>query len=120
MVMLAVDAVHDEIFQLRRGGLYNDWMGKGKYRPTLPTIATVSLTVKTNDGSERMCAARLASLAFIFRQACGLALHEIRPHYVTLTLPCDAAWRAQCLRRLAGPVFTSLGGPSVFAAWRVQ
>jgi hypothetical protein len=24
MVMLTVDAVHDEIFQLRRGGLYND------------------------------------------------------------------------------------------------
>jgi len=24
MVMLTIDAVHDEIFQLRRGGLYND------------------------------------------------------------------------------------------------
>ena len=31
-----------------------------------------------------------------------------------------AAWRAQCLRRLANPVFTPLGGPSVFAAWRTQ
>ena len=48
-----------------------------------------TLTVKTNDGSEPMCAARLASLAFIFRQACSLAQHEIRPRYVTLTLPCD-------------------------------
>ena len=38
-----------------------------------------TLTVKTNDGSEPMCAARLASLAFIFRQACSLAQHEIRP-----------------------------------------
>ncbi len=50
-----------------------------------------TLTVKSNDGSERMCAACLASPAFIFRQACSLALHEIRPHYVTLTLSCDAA-----------------------------
>ena len=32
----------------------------------------------------------------------------------------DATWRAQCLRRLAGPVFTPLGGPSVYAAWRGQ
>jgi len=24
MVMLTIDAVHDEVFQLRRGGLYND------------------------------------------------------------------------------------------------
>ena len=31
-----------------------------------------------------------------------------------------AAWRAQCLRRLAGPVFTPLGGSSIYAAWRVQ
>ena len=32
----------------------------------------------------------------------------------------DAAWRAQYLRRLAGPVFTPLGGPSIDAAWRAQ
>ena len=30
-----------------------------------------------------------------------------------------AAWRAQCLRRLASPVFTPLGEPSVYAAWRL-
>ena len=28
----------------------------------------------------------------------------------------DATWRAQCLRRLAGPVFTPLGEPSIDAA----
>ena len=32
----------------------------------------------------------------------------------------DAAWRAQCLSRLAGPVFTPLDGASVYAAWRGQ
>ena len=30
------------------------------------------------------------------------------------------AWRVQCLRRLAGPVFALLGGPSISAAWRAQ
>ena len=30
------------------------------------------------------------------------------------------AWRAQCLRRLARSVFTPLGGPSVYPAWRGQ
>ena len=44
MVMLAVDAVHDEIFQLRRGGLYNGWMGKGKrrdvFRPPRPLASS--------------------------------------------------------------------------------
>ena len=30
------------------------------------------------------------------------------------------AWRAQCFRRLTGPVFSPLGGPSVFAAWRAS
>lgn len=54
-----------------------------------------TLTVKSNDGSERMCAACLASLAFSFHQACSPAQHEIRPRYVTLTLSCDAAWQAQ-------------------------
>ena len=34
--------------------------------------------------------------------------------------PVHAAWRAPCLSRLTGPVFTPLGGPSVFAAWRAQ
>ncbi|EHM52686.1 hypothetical protein HMPREF9080_02241 [Cardiobacterium valvarum F0432] len=29
-----------------------------------------------------------------------------------------AAWRAQHLRRLAAPVFTPLGGLSIYAAWR--
>ena len=29
-----------------------------------------------------------------------------------------AAWRGQCLSRLAGPVFAPLGGPSVYPAWR--
>ena len=32
----------------------------------------------------------------------------------------DAAWRPQCLSRLAGPVFIPLGGPSVYPAWRAQ
>ena len=41
MVMLTVDAVHDEIFQLRRGGLYNDWMGKGKYRDIFVCMAAL-------------------------------------------------------------------------------
>ena len=31
-----------------------------------------------------------------------------------------AAWRGQCLRRLAGPGFSPLGGPSILAAWRDQ
>ena len=31
-----------------------------------------------------------------------------------------AAWRAQVLRRLAGPGFTPLGGPRFYAAWRGQ
>ena len=30
------------------------------------------------------------------------------------------AWRAQCLSRLAVPVFVPLGGPSVCPAWRAQ
>ena len=30
------------------------------------------------------------------------------------------AWRAQCLRRLASPVLMPLGGPSVYPAWRTQ
>ena len=31
------------------------------------------------------------------------------------------AWWAQCLRRLANPVFTPLGGkPSIYPAWRAQ
>ena len=32
----------------------------------------------------------------------------------------DAAWRGQCLSRLAGPVFTPLGEASVYVAWRAQ
>ena len=41
MVMLTIDAVHDEVFQLRRGGLYNDWMEEGKCRDIFVRIAAL-------------------------------------------------------------------------------
>lgn len=45
------------------------------------------LVLKTIEGSEPMCAARLAAIAFIFRQACSLSQHEVVPERVSLTLP---------------------------------
>ena len=51
MVMLTVDAIHDEIFQLRRGGLYNGWMGKGKRRDVFRPSPPVGVII-------RMAAAR--------------------------------------------------------------
>lgn len=45
-----------------------------------------TLVFNTGDGSEPMSAARLACIAFLYRQACSLAQHEIVPRFVTLTL----------------------------------
>ena len=48
---------------------------------------------------------------------CGRRKREVSP----LDEPSVyAAWRAQYLRRLAGPVFPPLGGASVYPAWRAQ
>lgn len=44
-----------------------------------------TLVLKTIEGSEPMCAARLAAIAFIFRQACSLSQHEVIPEKVSLT-----------------------------------
>lgn len=51
MVMLTVDAVHDEIFQLRRGGLYNGWMGKGKRRDVFRPSPPVGVIIRMRDGA---------------------------------------------------------------------
>ncbi|MDO5091514.1 MAG: AraC family transcriptional regulator ligand-binding domain-containing protein [Cardiobacteriaceae bacterium] len=45
-----------------------------------------TLVLRTVEGSEPMSAARLAALAFIFRQACSLSQHGVVPEFVTLTL----------------------------------
>lgn len=49
-----------------------------------------TLVLKTIEGSEPMSAARLAAIAFIFRQACSLSQHEVVPEKVSLTLPAHA------------------------------
>lgn len=46
-----------------------------------------TLVLKTAEGNEPMNAARLAAIAFIFRQACSLSQHIVVPSFVTLTLP---------------------------------
>lgn len=50
-----------------------------------------TLVLKTIEGSEPMSAARLAAIAFIFRQACSLSQHEVVPESVSLTLPAHTA-----------------------------
>lgn len=46
-----------------------------------------TLVLKTIEGNEPMCAARLATIAFIYRQARSLSQHTIIPEFVSLTLP---------------------------------
>lgn len=48
-----------------------------------------TLVLKTIEGNEPMSAARLAAIAFIYRQARSLSQHDILPEFVTLTLPRD-------------------------------
>lgn len=45
------------------------------------------LIVNTLGGSEPMHAARIATLAFVYRQACKLSQHGISPTFVTLAMP---------------------------------
>lgn len=46
-----------------------------------------SLVWHSVDGSEILHSARLAMMAFIYRQACSLSQHHVVPAYVTLSMP---------------------------------
>lgn len=50
-----------------------------------PEITT--LTMKSIDGAEPMNSARLALMAFIYRQACSLSQHIVKPAFITLSMP---------------------------------
>lgn len=46
-----------------------------------------TLVLKTKEGSEPMHAARIAMIAFVYRQACQLVQHDVVPEFVTFALP---------------------------------
>lgn len=46
-----------------------------------------TLVLRTKEGSEPMHSARLAVLAFVYRQACQLVQHDVIPEFVTFALP---------------------------------
>ncbi|MDO1509273.1 MULTISPECIES: AraC family transcriptional regulator [unclassified Neisseria] len=52
-----------------------------------PELKGTKLVLRTDHGSEPMNAARLAMLAFIYRQACSLSQHHVQPVSVTLSMP---------------------------------
>lgn len=49
-----------------------------------------TLVLRTADGCEPMHAARIAMIAFVYRQACQLVQHEVVPEFVTLALPYNS------------------------------
>ncbi|MFC5920938.1 AraC family transcriptional regulator ligand-binding domain-containing protein [Neisseria weixii] len=51
-----------------------------------PELKDTKLVLSSDYGSEHMNAARLAILAFIYRQACSLSQHPVRPVGVTLSM----------------------------------
>lgn len=59
-----------------------------------PELKGTKLVLHSDSGSEPMGSARLAVLAFIYRQACSLAQHPVKPVSVTLSIPaCDGVSR---------------------------
>ena len=46
-----------------------------------------TLVLRTKEGSEPMHSARIAVIAFVYRQACQLVQHDVIPEFVTFALP---------------------------------